>query len=409
MEKVKIGLVGLGQRGYSLLFPLLEIDSAIIVALCDKYQDRIDRAFDVIQNKQPTNSPKKFTSFDEFINYEEMDAVIIATSWKMHVQQAIIALKAKKIVGLEVGGANNLNECYELVKAYEKTKTPFMFLENCCYDKFELLTTSLVRANELGEIIHCHGAYSHDLREEIMGGNINRHYRLEEYINKNRDNYPTHALGPILKILNITRGNRFVSLTSYSSKSRGLKEFEKSTKNPDKTLANQDFKQGDVVNTIISCENGEVVTLTLNTTLPTYYSRELTVRGTKGLTKEEGHIVYLDKDMPPHEFYNSNKFINKYINNSDKYDDYLPDFWRNITEEERKLGHGGMDYFMIKDFINHIINKDEMPIDVYEAVALSSISPLTEQSIKHKGKTIKIPDFTKGKYKVRKQKDVVQL
>ena len=133
------------------------------------------------------------------------------------------------------------DRCWELVRAYEETKTPIMMMENCCYDRFELLSTAMVRAGKFGEIVHCHGAYSHDLRDEILGGNVNRHYRLNNYMRRNCENYPTHELGPIAKILNINRGNRMLSLVSVASKAAGLKEFSLSDKNPDKSLAGKDF------------------------------------------------------------------------------------------------------------------------------------------------------------------------
>lgn len=167
-----------------------------------------------------------------------------------------------------------------------------MMLENCCYDRFELLSTALTRKGVLGEIVHCHGAYSHDLRDEILGGNVHRHYRLKHYQNRNCENYPTHELGPIAKLLGVNRGNRMVKLYSAASKAAGLTAFSYSDKNPDLTLRGQQFAQGDIVNTLITCENGEPVSLTLDTTLPKYYSREFTVRGTKGLTNQEANMIF---------------------------------------------------------------------------------------------------------------------
>ena len=162
-------------------------------------------------------------------------------------------------VAMEVGGAYNLEECYELVKVYEETKTPFFFLENCCFGSKELLAISLVRNGLLGEIWFCSGAYGHDLREEILKGDVNRHYRLNEYITKNRENYPTHELGPIAKILNINSGNRMVSLVSSASKSRSLHNTTMQHEEY-KHLRDVEFKQGDIVVTTITCENGELIT-----------------------------------------------------------------------------------------------------------------------------------------------------
>ena len=309
-------------------------------------------------------------------------------------------------VAMEVGGAYDIKDCWALVNTYEKTKTPIMMMENCCYDKFETLVTSLTKEGILGEIVHCHGAYSHDLRKEITEGNINRHYRLRNYISRNCENYPTHELGPIAKLLNINRGNRFVSMVSIASKASGLEEYIKSGRCPDKSLDGVKFKQGDIVSTIITCENGETITMTLDTTLPGYYSRQMRVKGTKGCANQEANLVLLDDDHE--DFWNTTATISKYLNSADKYKEYLPKYWREITQEQIDLGHGGMDFYMIGAFLDALINHKPMPIDVYDCAAWYAITPLSAKSIAHGGRTYKIPDFTRGKYKTNKPFDAFE-
>ena len=207
------------------------------------------------------HAPRVYADFKEMLADKDVRVTFICSSWEAHIEQAILSMRAGKITAMEVGGASNLQECYDLVSAYEETHTPFMMLENCCYDRFELLSTALTRKGVLGEIVHCHGAYSHDLRDEILGGNVHRHYRLKHYQNRNCENYPTHELGPIAKLLGVNRGNRMVKLYSAASKAAGLTAFSYSDKNPDLTLRGQQFAQGDIVNTLITCENGETVSL----------------------------------------------------------------------------------------------------------------------------------------------------
>ncbi|MBQ5926318.1 MAG: Gfo/Idh/MocA family oxidoreductase, partial [Clostridia bacterium] len=265
MKKLKIGIVGLGQRGSGLLRTLLLFENVEIVALCDVYEDRIQWCVDKILEKGG-KEPARYTVYERMLEDKEVEAVIVATSWDEHIRMAIQSMRAGKITASEVGGAYDVEECWELVRAYEETKSPFMFLENCCYDKFELLSTALARQGKLGVIVHCHGAYAHDLRDEILGGYVNRHYRLDNYKKRNCENYPTHEVGPIAKLLDINRGNKFTTLVSYSSKAVGLKEFTTDERNPDKSLIGTEFAQGDIVTTMIKCANGETVTLTLDTT-----------------------------------------------------------------------------------------------------------------------------------------------
>lgn len=408
MKKIRLGIVGLGQRGRTMIPVFLQTGYYEIVALCDEYEDRVEQCSEII-NKATGNSPKKYARYEDMLEDKDIEVMYIASSWESHIKQAIMSMRKGIRTAMEVGGAVSIDECYDLVSTYQETKVPFTMFENCCFDKFELLSTSLVRKGMLGEIVHCHGAYSHDLRDEILGGNVNRHYRLRNYISRNCENYPTHELGPIAKLLNINRGNRMMELTSMASKGIGLKEFSKDERNPDKSLINQDFKQGDVVSTIIKCANGETITLTLDTTLPKYYSREFTVRGTKGLANQECNMVLIEGKDNMHEFFTPSKTVRKNLDNAEEYQEYLPKYWRNITDRERELGHGGMDYYMLVEYAKSVKNGKQFGIDVYDAAAWMSITPLSAISIENGGKSIKIPDFTRGRWKERKPKDVVKL
>lgn len=412
MSKLKIGLIGLGQRGAAygmadgsigLLGNILNNSDVLVTALCDSREERINFAAEkVIAAGQ--KKPLLTTDYKEVLS-GGVDAVIVCTSWASHVEVALEAMKTGIAVGIEVGGTHDLDDMKKLVATYEKTKTPFMFLENCCYNKDELLVTSLARNGKLGEICYCHGAYCHDLRNEITEVGLKRgHYRLEEYKNHNCENYPTHELGPIVKLLGITRGNKFTRLTAMASKSRGLDEYINSHDEVS-ALKGVKFRQGDVVTTAIECENGELITLKLDTTLPRLYDREITVSGTKGYYNQTLRSVVLDGDRFDHE----KNVIQDSLNSQDDYDEYLPDDWKSITEEQLKTGHGGMDYIMLKHFFIAVKNKEEMPIDVYEACAMMCVTALSEESIKKGGAPVEVPDFTNGAYKTRSIKDVLPL
>jgi len=401
MEKVRLGLVGLGQRGYGFIRTLNACEETEITAVCDVYEDRVQKSIERVQELRGY-TPAGYTDYRDLIASDEVDAVFVCTAWETHIEIAIASMKAGKPTAMEVGGAYSIEDCWQLVHTYEETKTPFMLMENCCFDKFELLATSLTRAGKFGEVVHCHGAYSHDLRDEILGGNVNRHYRLRNYLNRNCENYPTHELGPIARLLNINRGNKMVSLVSMASKSAGLEEFAKSEKNPDPSLVGKRFAQGDVVTTIIKCAGGETITLTLDTTLPKYYSREFTVRGTKGLANQEANMIAIEGSENTHAYAEN-------CNNAGKYNDYLPDIWRNISTDTLALGHGGMDFIEFKYFFKAILEGTEMPIDVYDAAAWMCITALSEKSIALSGAPQSIPDFTNGAWTMREPKDVVEF
>ena len=407
MEKVKLGVIGLGKRGASMVHEIFcNLDDVKIVAFSDVYEDKMEQAYEYKKDKIG-EKPLFFTDYHDMLNKDIVDAVYISSAWESHTQIAIDAMNAGIITAIEVGGAYSVHECWELVKTYEKTKTPFMFMENCCYGKEELLGTALVRHGILGEVSHCSGAYAHDLRHEVTHGKELRHYRLRNYIARNCENYPTHELGPIAKLLNINRGNRMVSLVSVSSKGVGLNAYINDNKdNINPELLNVKFNQGDIVDTIIKCENGETIHLKLDTTLPRYYDRDFTVHGTKGLFKQTGRILYLDGDK---EAFDSTENVEHFLKKADEYNHLLPKQWQNVTEEQIKQGHGGMDYLLCREFIDAVKEGKEMPIDVYDGASWMVITALSSKSIALGSMPVDIPDFTEGKYLLRPKKDVLDL
>ncbi len=405
MKKINVAVIGLGGRGRGNMKTMLNIPGVAVTAVCDVYKDRCDEAARIVKEKDGS-VPHQSTDYNDIIGRDDVDVVTVFSSWESHIQIAIDAMNKNKIVGMEVGGAVSIEECWKLVDTHESTGMPIMFLENCCYGKNELLVRNIVRSGLFGDIVYCHGAYGHDLRREVACGKENRHYRLKHYLNRNCENYPTHELGPIAKILGINRGNKMKRLVSVASKAAGLERYinDRADKFENKELIGKKFKQGDIVNTIITCENGESISLRLDTTLPRSYSREFTVRGTKGMYEENTNSIFLDGDE---ETVETVEHYKKVIDNAKDFEEkYLPDNWKTITDEQLANGHGGMDYFVFTAFFDAIRNKKPMPIDVYDAASWMCITALSECSIANGNMPVEIPDFTRGKWEMRERLDV---
>lgn len=398
MKNLKVGIIGLGNRGYWLMKDVILLMPGIkVTAVCDVYEDRNEKAA-VLTEELCGHRPAMETDYKKLIARADVDIVVITCAWEGHVQIAIEAMEAGKAVGMEVGGAYSIKQCWDLVDTYEKTKTPFMFLENCCYGRRELMALNMVQQGLFGDVVHCRGAYMHDLREEVSKGEENRHYRLRNYIHRNCENYPTHELGPIAKILQINRGNRMLSLTSMSSKASGLHEYIKDRIPDNNTLSHTTFAQGDVVNTIIKCAGGETILLTLNTTLPRFYSRDFTVCGTKGMYEEENDSIYLDKKYTLEEEMEWKKFWGNAKEYEEEYDHPI---WKKFLNDGVHGGHGGMDWLVFEAFFDSIRNNTLCPIDVYDAASWMCITALSEESIALGGQPVAVPDFTNGAWTSR--------
>ena len=399
-EKIKIAFVGIGRRGSIMLRECFaQMGDVEIYAICDLIEERLERGKKILESK---GKPEAlcFTDYDEMLSAcaKDIDAVVIMTGWDSRPEMAKKAMLAGKYTAIEVGCSQTLEECFELIDVYEKTGTPLMMLENCCYGRREMMVLNMVKQGLFGEIVHCTGAYAHYLNEcelfaEIFEEKVGKvtHYRLQHYIDGNRENYPTHELGPICKVLNINRGNRLVRLSSFASKSAGLKAFAKEHFGEDNEYAKIDYKQGDVVNTIITCANGETISINLDTTVPrAYYSRNFSVRGTKGMSTEEHGVIFLD-GMKEGIGNNENEMAKT-------YDHPLHAEYESVGT---RGGHGGMDWLVCRAFVEAVKNETNTPIDAYDSVTWLAIGALSEQSINGGGIPVEIPDFTNGKWQSR--------
>lgn len=392
METIRLGVIGLGGRGSSVISGLLlGMKKYRIVSVCDIYPDRVESVCETVKN-HTGERPFGTVDYSEILDKDKIDAVLIMTSWESHIEIACRAMRAGIPTGLEVGGAYNIEECFELVKAQRESGTRFMFLENCCYGRYELMVLNMVRMGLFGEIVHCDGGYQHDLRDEILLGEENRHYRLRNYMGRNCENYPTHELGPIAKILNINNGNRMLYLTSMSSRASGLNDYAKRHPEIQEKFRTCNFRQGDIVTTDIMCADGATISLILDTTLPRPYSRRFTVHGTKGLYCEDSNYIYLDTDFGADSHFN---WVPQW-NNAEKYlEKYEHPIWKKFMEDGVRGGHGGMDYLVYDAFADYVINGGKSPIDVYDAAAWMAVTPLSAKSIELGSAPVEFPDFTK--------------
>lgn len=404
MDKIKVGCIGMGQRGVVMIKTVLSMfENVDVAAVCDNYEDRAKKGAEIVKEYRGYE-PFVTTCSEDIMKMDEVQAVLIFAAWESHIDLTISAMEHGKYVGVEVGGAYQIEDCYKVIEAYNRTKIPCMMLENCCYGRKELTVLNMVRQGIFGEVVHCSGGYHHYLCDEIAGGVENRHYRLRNYLNRNCENYPTHELGPIAKVLNINRGNRMMTLSSFASKSRGLKSYVEENAEKYPHLVGKEFKQGDIVTTVITCADGSTIVLTLDTTLPRAYSRGFTVRGTKGSYFEDNDSVFIESAGFEHFDWN------KHWGNGKEYrEKYMHPLIEKYDKKAQAAGHDGMDYMVLAAFFEAVEKKANPPIDVYDLATWMSVTTLSEESIGKGGMPVSIPDFTGGKWLLYDKKDNPEL
>jgi predicted dehydrogenase len=402
-RKVRVGIIGVGGRGRSLLRLLLRREDVAVNAICDINPVAIQKSLEMT-DEAGVSPPARYENGEEdFRNLavrDDVDAVIIATPWLWHTTMATAAMNAGKAAGVEVPAAVTVQECWDLVETSEQTGMPCMILENVCYRRDVMTVFNMVRQGMFGELIHCQGGYQHDLRgikfqpgaEFGPGAEGEAVWRTHHSIKRNGELYPTHGVGPISKCLNINTGNRFESLTSTATKSRGLHQYVLAKGGPDHPNAAIRFKLGDIVTTVIKCANGETIVLSHDTNLPRPYSLNFRVQGTKGLWMSDNRSIYIEGVSPEPDSWQP------FEDYAQRYDHPL---WMRYTRESEGAGHGGMDFFVVHAFIESVKRRAPTPIDVYDAAAWSVISPLSERSIAAGSTPMQFPDFTRGMWSKR--------
>lgn len=398
LDKVRIGFVGLGNRGPGAVERMSYIEGVEIVGLCDQYEDRVE-AMQKLLEKQGLPKAKSYSgskeAWKQMCENPDIDLIYIITPWAWHTPMAVYAMECGKHAAVEVPAAMTIDECWQLVETSERTKKHCMMLENCCYGFFELLTLNMARQGFFGEIIHGEGAYIHPL----LDSNFDKYkysemWRLKENQQRNGNIYPTHGLGPICQVMDINRGDQMDYLVSMSSN-----DFQMAAKAKELSARDSFYNEfttghyrGNMNTTTVRTHKGRTIMIQHDVTSPRVYSRLHLVSGTKGMASK-----YPDPRVATsHEWFSPEEM-------KDLEEKYTPEIVKRIGEMAKKVGgHGGMDFMMDWRLIDCLRNGLPLDQNVYDAALWSSISPLSEWSVANRSNTVDVPDFTCGAWETNK-------
>lgn len=388
--KVKIGIVGTGNRGTSLLRSLLPLNNVEIVSVCDLDESRALNAATLCEKSgrvRPNVYGKTVSAYKEMLDRERLDAVIIATYWDSHTSIAIDVMNRGIYPGIEVPAALTVNDTWQLVETSEKTGIPCMMLENWSFRQDNLALLNMKRLGMFGEIVHCHCAHSHDCIDHWFFDKKTGQQRwpAEYLLNYNRDQYPTHSVGPILSWMDINRGDIFTEIYSTASASKGINAYFTRKFGDAHPNAKIPWKQGDIVTSTLKTKMGKTLVINYDMQLPRPYSNRWLLQGTKGVYDEEKGSIYLINQTPEYHEWEPWKPYEKQYNHK---------WWRT---DHSAQSHGGTDFVMLSQFVEAVQNKKSTPIDVYDSAVMTAIVELSGISIE-KNAPVPFPDFTKGKW-----------
>jgi hypothetical protein len=402
LETVRIGMVGVGLQGSSHVENFLKIPGCRITAVCDVRPERTDwatKAITAAGHPAPTAYARGPRDFERLCETEDLDLVFTATPWEWHVPVMLAAMTNGKHAATEVPAAMTLDDCWAIVEAAEKHRRHCVMMENCNYDRPEMMVFNIVRQGMFGEIVHAEGAYLHDLRQIKFEKKDEGLWRRAWATKLDGNPYPTHGLGPVANCLDINRGDRFDYLVSMSGPSRGLQDWAREHFPDDAPERKERYVLGDVNTSLIKTALGKTVMVQHCTNLPRPYSRINLVQGTKGMFQGYPHRLYIEGRGKPHQWVDM-------LAVRDEFDHPL---WKELEQRAAGAGHGGMDY--IEDYRLIKCLREGVPTDmnVYDAAALSAVVELSVQSTAKRARTVDVPDFTRGRWRTNPKLDIVRV
>jgi predicted dehydrogenase len=395
-DVVRVGIVGTGLRGRSVLNELLGIDGVKIVALCDVVPDKAQKAAKMVTDKglaEPAMYTDSDHGFEKLVARDDIDLVYTATPWEWHVPVMLAALTHGKHGASECPIGTTLKDLWSLVDASEKAQKHCIHLENCNYGYNEMLVNRMVHDGVFGDVLHAEAAYLHDLREILFENRDEGLWRRAWHTRSNANLYPTHGLGPVSWYLDVHSGDRFDYLVSISGPERGLTEYRARTI-ADKTdpKYKEKYITGDMNTAIIRTVNGKTVMLQHDVSNARPYTRHNRVMGTKGTFEDYPPRIYIEGQKGGERFGPIDEWKKQYEH----------PLWTQLGEKARSGGHGGMDYVMAYRLIQCMREGLPPDYDVYDAAAWSAPFPLTEMSVAKGSAPMKFPDFTRGDWKTKR-------
>lgn len=361
MDKIKIGIFGL-RRGSSF-FDEIKANGGDIVAVCEMDEEQTKSVSEKIKGAAV------YTDFDEFINHP-MDAVLLSNFFPEHAKYAVRALEKNIHVLSECLSNATMAEGVSLCEAAEKSSAIYMLAENYPYMLFNREMRKVYEGGTLGKLMYAEGEYNHpmdwyDTKAVLSIRPYEKHWR--NFLP--RSYYLTHSLAPIMSATGVFP-KRVTAMPVY----RPLPEDCPTLSHVGDTAAiisilNDDGSVFKITGCSafgahwnsyrICCENGQIEN----------------IRGTdKVLLRYNGWCVPKGKK---------------------ETNIYKPKISLKERKEIGSAGHGGGDFFVIKEFFNCIRENRPHQFDVYFSTAMASVAILSHRSIMEGSAPFDVPDFRK--------------
>jgi hypothetical protein len=399
LDIVRVGIIGLGNRGPGHLKNLSRIGGVEIKALCDLRPEKAIAAKQMLEGSghNPTVYTGNKDEWKKLCERDDIDLVVITTPWYMHAGMAIYAMDHGKNVASEVVLAATIEEAWKLVETAERTRKHCMMMANYAYNSFQLMTLNMARQGFFGDIVHAEGGYI----ANKMNNNFSKDmywdmWWLKQYGTRKGNIYPIHGFESLCQIMNINRGDKLDFLVSVESKdfAMGAKAKELAAKDAFyKPFSDMDFR-GNINNSIIKTAKGRTIIVQHDATTERPSTLKEFIYGTERSAQEYPRPPRISNEKGEWVSMEEYKILQE---------KYKPNIARMMDELGKDSGSEfGVDLLMMWRLIDCLHNGLPLDMDVYDGVSWSSVLPLSEWSVNNHSYPIEIPDFTKGAWKTNK-------
>ena len=146
-DRVRLGFIGVANRGGQLMSAFLTHDDIEIVALCDVHQPTLLKANQRIDGKADT-----YEDFRQMIQRNDLDAIVIATPDHWHAIQAIDACDSGKDVYVEKPMSITIHEGRRMVEAARRNKRVVQVGTHRRSSTLYAKLVELVQSNGIGKV-----------------------------------------------------------------------------------------------------------------------------------------------------------------------------------------------------------------------------------------------------------------
>ncbi len=365
---IRVGVFG-GWRGCAYIKCLKYIDGVKVTAICDKSEKRTAASLAACEAADG-EEPKIFSDYEEFITSGLFDALLLCNYFNEHAPVAIRALGMGIHVFSETMAGSTMAECVRLCRAAESSSAIYQLAENYPFTRGALEMKRLYEGGTMGRVLFAEGEYVHPMSPEetrrYNGAAANGEYHWRRYLPATY--YCSHALAPLM----------------YMTGEMPRKVIGKTVLASPQQMKKYGRLRADAVGVmLVETSGGSLFRINGSSYMAPHgnWYRLSCEEGACETVRGQSKMVRLA--------------YNKWsIPDGAEQDVTYEAKWHSDAEKADACGHGGGDYWVVKQFFDSIREGKPGFLNVYRAAAMAAVGILGWRSVLDGSHEYDIPDFS---------------